>query len=61
MTKSNIINYHDSKVNMYGCFPCPKCSSKHRYPILPAEDERREIVCDDCGYEECCDEENSDE
>ena len=34
-----------SERNMYGCTPCPKCTSRYRYPTQDCV-----IHCDDCGY-----------
>lgn len=41
----NSVNPDDPLTNMYGCYPCPMCGSKYRYPW-----ERLEVIaCDDCG------------
>jgi len=32
------------EANMYGCFPCPFCKSRYRWP-----NQERQVVCDDCG------------
>ena len=47
MTK---LDFNSPTANMYGCEPCPKCSSKYRYPVknyLMMGSDR--IICDDCG------------
>lgn len=33
--------------NMYGCSPCPKCSSQYRWAT-----QQKTIQCDDCGFVE---------
>jgi len=45
---SNIVDLSckTADVNMYGCLPCPKCSSKYRW----SRDYDGLIICHDCGF-----------
>jgi hypothetical protein len=47
--KSSIVDVNSPTANMYGCEPCPKCSSKYRCVFVSKRDL---IQCDDCGYNE---------
>jgi len=47
---SNHLNYELKSANMYGCQPCPKCSSKMRW--VQNDPISKLILCDDCGFSE---------
>ena len=41
---TRLVDYTDSRRNLYGCLPCPRCLGVHRYPMKDGF-----IYCDDCG------------
>lgn len=44
------INLDDTRCNMFGVLPCPKCGSKTRWPTQPTHPKHPDsIICDDCG------------
>ena len=48
-----IVDFENPDANMYGCLPCPKCSSKHRASYKGGrKDGTTEIRCDRCGFSE---------
>lgn len=47
--KTNVLDLSNGKANMYGCQPCPKCSSKYRVPYK--RNGNLVIECD-CGFNE---------
>jgi len=58
--EAEAVDFEDPAANLYGCKPCPRCSSKFRAPY------KREgggimIECDDCGYKAPVREEQTDE
>ncbi len=47
--QSSVVGLGVEGANMYGCQPCPKCSSKYRFQLARKSSH---IQCDDCGLEE---------
>lgn len=43
---SGVVDFDDKAANMYGCYPCPKCASPHRYSSAGV------VLCDECGHKE---------
>jgi predicted RNA-binding Zn-ribbon protein involved in translation (DUF1610 family) len=56
---SDVIRYNEVNANMYGCQPCPMCGSRYRASYI--REGKRRIECDDCGYKQWANEEESDE
>ena len=55
---TNRVDMSSPTANMFGIEPCPKCKSPYRY--MPVQADGRLIIrCDDCGFEEPVQEEES--